>query len=187
MGLRSWVIPLFALTCKSQKGKLINGIRIEGNIPSAVEDVLMKVILHTPVPAITITRVPVWGQHMLPIGAILKSTPKSEGHISAVHTRVWMGTNRITLCSCVFLFLQNFMWLQGGALRAGQALLLSYRPHFEVRDPIWGDDWSQSLHRRSPSWGFPGFSSAVRQMPGDLCTARDHLIIIHFFWHKFLL
>ena len=47
----------------------------------------------------------------------------------------------------------------------------SYQPHFEVRDPIWGDDWSHNLHRLSPSWGSPGFSSAVRQMPGDLCTA----------------
>ena len=48
----------------------------------------------------------------------------------------------------------------------------SYRPHLEERDPIWGDDWSHSpFIRRSPSWGFLGFSSAVRQMPGDLCTA----------------
>ena len=47
----------------------------------------------------------------------------------------------------------------------------SYRPHLEERDPIWGDDWSHSpFIRRSPSWGFPGFSSAVRQIPGDLCT-----------------
>ena len=48
----------------------------------------------------------------------------------------------------------------------------SYRPHLEGRDPIWGDDWSQSpFIRWSPSWGFLGFSSAVRQMPGDLYTA----------------
>ena len=51
----------------------------------------------------------------------------------------------------------------------------SYRPHLEERDPIWSDNWSHSpFIRRSPScpsWGFLGFSSAVRQMPGDLCTA----------------
>ena len=48
----------------------------------------------------------------------------------------------------------------------------SYRPHLEERDPIWGDDWLHSpFIRRSPSWGFLGFSSALRQMPGDLCTA----------------
>ena len=50
--------------------------------------------------------------------------------------------------------------------------VLSYRPHFVVRDPMWGDDWSHSSFiKRSPSWSFPGFSSAVRQMPGDLCTS----------------
>ena len=38
----------------------------------------------------------------------------------------------------------------------------SYRPHLQVRDPIWWDDWTHSLHRRSPSWGFPEFFSAVR-------------------------
>ena len=48
----------------------------------------------------------------------------------------------------------------------------TYRHRFEWRDPIWGDDWSHSLFiKRSPSWGFLGFSSVVRQMPGDLCTA----------------
>ena len=48
----------------------------------------------------------------------------------------------------------------------------SYQPHLEDRDPIWGDDWSHSpFIRRSPSWGFLGFSSAVRQIPEDLCTA----------------
>ena len=48
----------------------------------------------------------------------------------------------------------------------------SYRFHLQERDPIWGDNWSHSpFIRRSPSWGFPGFSSAVRQMPWDLCTA----------------
>ena len=47
----------------------------------------------------------------------------------------------------------------------------SYRPHSEGKDPIWGDDWSHSLHSWSPSWSSLGFSSAVRQMPGDLCTA----------------
>jgi hypothetical protein len=39
-------------------------------------------------------------------------------------------------------------------------------------DPIWGEGWSYSpFIKRSPSWGIPGFSSAVRQIPGDLCTA----------------
>ena len=48
----------------------------------------------------------------------------------------------------------------------------SYRPHLEERDPIWGGHWSHSPYiRRSPSWGFLGFSSAVRQMTGDLYTA----------------
>ena len=61
-------------------------------------------------------------------------------------------------------FLLSFLLLSWRALR-------SYRPHLETKDPIWGDDWSHSLHRRSPSWSFPEFSSAVRQMPGDLCTA----------------
>ena len=47
----------------------------------------------------------------------------------------------------------------------------SYRPHLEEWDPIWGDDWLHSpFIRWSPSWGFLGFSSVVRQMPGDLCT-----------------
>ena len=47
-----------------------------------------------------------------------------------------------------------------------------YRPHLEEKDPIWGDDWSHSpFIERSPSWGFLGFSSAVRQMPGYMCTA----------------
>jgi hypothetical protein len=99
------------------------------------------------------------------------------------------------ICS---LPLHSFLLPSWGAVR-------SYRHHLEVRDPIWGDNWSQlsstvskvrfsgfffsckanvrrsvhiwgdhwshSLHRRSSSWGFPGFSSAVSQMPGDLCTA----------------
>ena len=48
----------------------------------------------------------------------------------------------------------------------------SFKTHLEERDPIWGDDWTQSpFIRRSPSWGFLGFSSTVKQMPGDLCTA----------------
>ena len=47
--------------------------------------------------------------------------------------------------------------------------------------------WDKGLHlsdghkdfvRRSPSWGFPGFFSAVRQMPGDPRTdQRFHFII----------
>ena len=50
----------------------------------------------------------------------------------------------------------------------------SYRFHLEVRDPIWGDDCSHSpFNRRFPSWGFQGFSSDVRQMRGDLCTAPE--------------
>ena len=45
-------------------------------------------------------------------------------------------------------------------------------PQLDEKDPIWGDDWlHSSFIRRSPSSGFPGFSSAVRQLPGDLCTA----------------
>ena len=43
---------------------------------------------------------------------------------------------------------------------------------------FWGDDWSHSLHRRFPSWGFPGFSSSVRQMPRDLCTAPCYISLL---------
>ena len=43
-----------------------------------------------------------------------------------------------------------------------------YRPCLEERGPIWGYYWSHSpFIRLSPSW----FSSAVRQMQGDLSTA----------------
>ena len=60
----------------------------------------------------------------------------------------------------------------------------SYRPHLEEWDPIWGDDWSHSLHRVSLSWGFPGFSSVVMQMPGDLCTdpVSSHYHLISHTW-----
>ena len=54
----------------------------------------------------------------------------------------------------------------------------SYWPHLEERDSIWGDDWSHSSFiRRSPSWGFLGVSLAVRQMPGDLCTAPRIILL----------
>ena len=49
-----------------------------------------------------------------------------------------------------------------------------YRPNLEVREPIWDDDWSHSLLRRCPSWGFSGFSLAVKNMPGDLCRSPYH-------------
>ena len=39
------------------------------------------------------------------------------------------------------------------------------------KGPIWADDRSDSLHRLSPSWGFPWFSSVTRWISGDLCTA----------------
>ena len=49
----------------------------------------------------------------------------------------------------------------------------SYQPHLEERSPIWGDDWLHSpFIGRSPSWGFLGLFLAIRQMPGDLSTAR---------------
>ena len=51
----------------------------------------------------------------------------------------------------------------------------SYRPHSEARDFIWGDDCSHGFHRRSPSWDFPGLSSAVRQIPRDLSTAPHYI------------
>ena len=55
----------------------------------------------------------------------------------------------------------------------------SYWPHLEERDLIWGDDWWHSpFIRRSPSWGFLGVSSAVRQMSGDLCTAPRIIITL---------
>ena len=61
-------------------------------------------------------------------------------------------------------FLHSFLLLSWRAVR-------SYRPHLDERDPIWGNDWSHSpFIRRSPSWDFLEFSSAVRQMPRDLCT-----------------
>jgi hypothetical protein len=54
----------------------------------------------------------------------------------------------------------------------GRWIVRSYRPHLEERDSIWGDDWSHSSFvRRSLSWGFLGFSSALRKMPRDLSTA----------------
>ena len=63
------------------------------------------------------------------------------------------------------IFLLSFLLPSWRAVR-------SYRPHLELWDPIWGDDWSHSpFIRRSPSWGCLGFSSAVRQIPGDLRTA----------------
>ena len=81
---------------------------------------------------------------------------------------------RLILYYCIFKFSPN--------LDSSRPILLSfhlppwravrsYRPHLEERDPIWGNAWSHSpFIRRSPSWGFPGVSSAVRQMLGDLCT-----------------
>ena len=47
----------------------------------------------------------------------------------------------------------------------------SYRPHLELRDPIWGDDCSHSLHRRSLSWDFRRVPSVLSEIAGDLCTA----------------
>ena len=62
-------------------------------------------------------------------------------------------------------FLISFLFPSWRAVR-------SYRPHLEERDPVWGNDWSHSpFIWRSSSGGFLGFSSAVRQMPGNLCTA----------------
>ena len=50
----------------------------------------------------------------------------------------------------------------------------SYRPHLEVTDSIWGDDWSHRLHRLSRSWSF--------QLQGkyqDICAQpRYHVIIL---------
>ena len=43
---------------------------------------------------------------------------------------------------------------------------------FGRKGPHLRDDSSHSpIIRRSPSWGFPGISSVVRQMPRDLCTS----------------
>ena len=49
-------------------------------------------------------------------------------------------------------------------------IVRSYRPHLEVRELIWGDDWSYSLYPRFFSLGLREFSSALRKM-SDLCTA----------------
>ena len=54
-------------------------------------------------------------------------------------------------------FFYSFFLSSWGAMR-------SYRRYLEVWDPILGDDCRTTFIRRSPSWGFPGFSS------GDLCT-----------------
>ena len=52
------------------------------------------------------------------------------------------------------------------------------QPHLEGRDPIWGDDWSHSLHRRSPSWGFPGFFLSYKvNSSRSVHNPRYHLII----------
>ena len=40
--------------------------------------------------------------------------------------------------------------------------------YLEIRGSIWGDDWSRSLHR---TISLLRFSSAVREMPLDTCTA----------------
>ena len=40
--------------------------------------------------------------------------------------------------------------------------------HFEVRDTIWSNDRLHSLHKMV---SYLRFSSAIRKMPGDLCTA----------------
>ena len=56
-------------------------------------------------------------------------------------------------------------------LRPCWCVVWSYRPNLEENYPIWGNDWSHSpFIRRSPRWGWLGFYSALRQMPGDLCT-----------------
>ena len=69
--------------------------------------------------------------------------------------------------------LQSFPYfLPSPFLLPSSRAVRSYRPHLEERDPVWGDDWSHNpFIRRSPSWGFLGFSSVIRQVLGDLCTA----------------
>ena len=70
-------------------------------------------------------------------------------------------------------FLLSFLLTSWRAVR-------SYRPHLEERDLIWGDDWSHnSFFRRSPNWDFLRVSSAVRQMPGDLCAAPRIISLSH--------
>jgi hypothetical protein len=51
---------------------------------------------------------------------------------------------------------------------------------WDPTDFIWGTPFEAMIDhtafiRWSPSWGFLGFSSVVRQMPGDLCTASVSL------------
>jgi hypothetical protein len=46
----------------------------------------------------------------------------------------------------------------------------TYWSDLEVRESIWSDTGPRAFIRRSPSWGFPGVSLVVRQIPGDLCT-----------------
>ena len=60
-------------------------------------------------------------------------------------------------------FLNSFFVLSWCAMR-------SYWPHLGVGTPFEAMTAHSPFIRRSPSWGFLGFSSAVRQMPGDLCT-----------------
>ena len=61
-------------------------------------------------------------------------------------------------------------WTAGSFFLPSWHAVRFYWHHLKLRDSIWGDNWLHSLHWWSPSQGFPGFSSAVRQMPGDLCT-----------------
>ena len=82
---------------------------------------------------------------------------------------------RVLLPFFLLSFLHSFLFLLWRLMR-------SYWPHLEVRYPISGDCRLIAFIRRTPHWGFPGFSSAVRQMPGDLCTVPILIIIDRRDW-----
>ena len=98
------------------------------------------------------------------VWSIRKSSSDNENSLQLFSAKSRLQGNRA-------LPILSFLLAPWCAVRSNQ-------PHLEERDPIWGDDWSHSpFIRWSPNWGFPGFSLAVRQMPGDLCTAPGIIIL----------
>ena len=84
----------------------------------------------------------------------------------------------IFLCSINEWVLQHMGDYFGGRVFFAWRVVRSYWRHLEEIDPIWGDDLTHSpFIRRPSSCGFLGFSSAVRQMPGDLCTAARIILL----------
>ena len=103
-------------------------------------------------------------------GSKFRKCEKSRHYHVRTHTHTHTHTHTFGECyywnmipPCPFLL--SFLLSSWRCVR-------SYWPYLEVRDLIWGNDWSHwPFIRRSPSWGFPGFTSAARQMLGDMCAA----------------